>query len=415
MILFFALVQGEFALALSSAGVLLVGFASAVWAGFASARIDLRVQANRERLFPGDALDLGIEIGNRMALPVWVTLEMPSPRLLEAEDSGGGGSVLRSGLGLFPREKKKRLWRLTAARRGVSALGPARISAGDILGLSSRTKNYAAPGGIIVFPRRRALKALSVPFQEYFGMHAARGPVEDPAWYAGTREYSGTRPAKNIHWKASARLGVLQEKIYEPTLRRKVLFILDAAGYASFWAKENQTPFSPDPGCDAPDFPSAGRDFEVMLETLGSLAAALMERGASFGLVSGAPLCGSNRRVLRAGGGPEHLGGFLEILARVESVEKFPPGFAVDAARRRLFLEDLHGAARGCGGFVYCGASPDAGAREVLREAGGRGKVFFVFSRAAENLEGFAGGGLSSWEGRPACLAEDMCRAEGEA
>jgi hypothetical protein len=130
-----------------------------------------------------------------------------------------------------------------------------------------------------------------------------------------------------------------------------------------------------------------------------------MESGASFGLITDAPLCGAGRRGLCAGSGPEHLGGFLEILARAEQA---PPGFAAGGERRR-FIEELHEAGLGYAGFVYCGAGAGAGAREVLREAGGRRKTFFVFSLGAE---GAPQGRLFSWEGRPACRAADICRAE---
>jgi uncharacterized protein (DUF58 family) len=168
----------------------------------------------------------------------------------------------------------------------------------------------------------------------------------------------------------------LQEKLYEPTLHRKMLFIFDAEGYES---------------------PDAAEGFERMIETLGTLAAALMETGASFGLVTNAVLENSQQRVLPAGRGPEHLGTLLEILARA-SEGKAACGLG----------EICREAARGYVGFVYCGAAAGGGARDLLRESSGSKKMFFVFTSADTQ-------GLSSWEGWPACRAEDICLVPGAA
>ena len=397
VILFFALVKENFSLALPAAGVLLVSLAAGLWVRLASARINFAMKPDRERLFPGETLELELKLENNKLLPVWVNLELPSPRHLESEESPGQ-NVLQTGLRLLSWESRSRPWRLTAKRRGVSCLGPALISSGDLLGLGTRTKSWDSSREIIVFPRRLYMLPLSLPFQEYFGMHTARGPVEDPAWYAGTRDYSGTRPAKNIHWKASARLGVLQEKIYEPTYHRKVLFVFDLESYMASPPLEEGTAIDLSVWRETEE-----RDFERMLETLGTLAAALTETGAAFGLVS----CVSDPRragelnpvILSAARGPEQLGIFLETLARME----LPPVSEGETTirRSRRLTAALTEASRAYTGLVYCGWRPGEGAADTAREAGDRKKILFVFSRDAEAF----------FENRPACLAEDICFA----
>ncbi|MDR1625165.1 MAG: DUF58 domain-containing protein [Spirochaetia bacterium] len=373
LVLFFALVQTEFALALPAAGALGIGFAADLWARLASSRLSFTLCPDRDRVFPGENVGLVIELYNKKLLPVWLTLELPVPPHFAEEEASGGQGFLHSGLRLLSWEKSRRVLGLRARTRGVARPGPARISAGDLLGLSSRTRSFGTAREIVVFPRRLRLKALSVPFQEYFGSHAARGPVEDPAWYAGTRDYTGTRPAKNIHWKASARLGTLQEKLYEPTLQRKLLFVLDADGWEA----------GEDPA-------GVSGNFERMMETLGTLAAALMETGASFGLVTNARLEDSPGGVLPAGRGPEHLGSLLEILARVTGTG----GAGLEAT--------LRGAASEYAGFVYCASSPGRRAARVCREISGRKKVFCVFGGADSR-------DTPVWEGFPACRMEDLC------
>jgi uncharacterized protein (DUF58 family) len=347
-------------------------------------------------------------------LPVWLSLELPwIPRLAPARaysdapvEEGGEGekeeneefnrqSLLHSSLRLLSREKSRRVLSLKALKRGISRPGPVLVCAGDLLGLSSRTRSFTSGCEIIIFPRRLRLKTLNLPFQEYFGAHAARGPVEDPAWYAGTRDYTGTRPAKNIHWKASARLGSLQEKLYEPTLQRKLLFILDAADWEFCAGEETGERAGEETGekTEGRAGENAGGsagNFERMMETLGTLAGALMETGASFGLVTNARLEDPRAGVLPAGRGPEHLGRLLEILARVTGTS-------------RTGLEKaIRGAARGYAGFVYCGASAGKRASRVLREISGGKKILCVFGISAIQ-------DTPLWEGFPSCRMEDLC------
>jgi uncharacterized protein (DUF58 family) len=375
-------------LALLAAGLLLVSAGTGVWARRALSRLELKAGVNRRRVFPEEGLELKIELYNRKLLPVWAEVEIAfSPSLLEQKEKNPEGSasapfsaLLCSRLRLLSWEKAGLAIKLSAKKRGLAVLGPASISAGDLLGLCLRAKKTGVSQEIAVFPRRLELKNIELPFQEYFGVHPAAAPVEDPVWYAGTRDYTGSRPAKNIHWKASARLGVLQEKIYEPSLRRKVLFIFDAAGFSSHEEEE----------------------FERMLEILGSLAALLAESGASFGFVTNSGLPNGKPGILPPGRGLEHLGNLLESLAGIK--------FGRYTELLPLFRE----ASPAYTGCVYCAASPGETAREIIRygcgDSSGSGKFFCVFSRPgpAETIpEKEDGRGLFLWEGFPACLGRE--------
>jgi uncharacterized protein (DUF58 family) len=133
--------------------------------------------------------------------------------------------------------------------------------------------------------------------------------VEDPVRPAGTRDYLGNRPARHIHWKASARLGRLQEKIYEPTAQASVLFLLDAL---SFPAEE--------PGPQQPDAREAtpGEEaFERTLEVVASLAVELERARVPVGLAVNGALAGRADCILAPGRGQYQLSSLLEMLARV--------------------------------------------------------------------------------------------------
>ncbi len=255
-------------------------------------RLRIVFELGARRLFRGEEFELKAEILNNKILPVWLRISLDRPEALAPllEEGVQGESTL------LPYEKLRGSWRFKADRRGVYVLGPAKLSAGDILNLYRREKHITLNQEIIVYPRLLPIHALDIPFREYFGARTTEGLVEDPAWYEGTREYTGNRSARAIHWKASARLNQLQEKIFQPSTQRKVLLLVDGEGFAKAEDREG---------------------FEKALEIAASLASAFAESGAYFSIATDRALK-SFSPILPLGRGPEHLGSSLELLARCE-------------------------------------------------------------------------------------------------
>jgi uncharacterized protein (DUF58 family) len=246
--------------------------------------------------------------------------------------------------------------------------------AGDLLGLCSRARKLPFAGEIVVFPARRELCEIDPPFRDYFGIRPAKGIIEDPAWYEGTREYSGDKPARSIHWKASARLGTLQEKIFQPSTHRKIFFILDGTGFE--------------------DLDDRG-GFEEALEIVASLAARFSENGASFALATDRRVVGFPS-LLPLGRGPEHLGLLLELLARCE----LRKGGPVPPPRE--------GGSAGAG-FVVVSRSPDEYAERYLGFAASRrDRVLFLHHARGE------GGRVQNMKDYVALSFSDLLEAEEE-
>ena len=238
-----------------AAAVLVLLGATRLWALIALSRLDAELSLGATRLFPGESLELRAELRNRKILPVGLRIELEAgPGLLPA---GSGAFAAETELAPFGRASGS--WTFIATSRGVHRLGPARLVAGDLLGLCSRSRGLPFAGEIVVFPARRALGEIDPPFRDYFGIRPSKGIIEDPAWYEGTREYTGDKPARSIHWKASARLGTLQEKIFQPSTHRKIFFILDGGGFEDLDDRSG---------------------FETALEIIASLATSFSEHGA---------------------------------------------------------------------------------------------------------------------------------------
>lgn len=263
-----------------------------LWGAASLARLDVELTVNADHLFWGDSLVLSTSLSNRKLLPVWVDLRLPHPEALKLEMA----EAVQGESALLPFEKVAGSWNFTATRRGVHRLGPAVLTASDILDLYRKERLLPFERDIVVYPRIHELTEMELPFRDHFGIHPSKGIVEDPAWYEGTRDYSGTKPARHIHWKASARLDSLQEKIFEPTSHKKIFFIIEGEGFRRADDREG---------------------FEEALEMAASLAWRFAAEGASFAVATDRLVRGRMPSTA-FGRGPEHLGIALEMMARCE-------------------------------------------------------------------------------------------------
>jgi hypothetical protein len=140
------------------------------------------------------------------------------------------------------------------------------------------------------------LKPLSLPSRDFFGLPGAKSPVQDPIYILGTRDYQHGRPARHIHWKASAHHNRLQEKVFEPSEQKKVLLALEVNQFE----KDN-----------------ASERFERTLEAVGSLAVESYQKGYALGFVTNGVVEGGPS-YLSIGRSLQKIPSILEILARLK-------------------------------------------------------------------------------------------------
>ena len=264
---------------------------------------------DKDKVFPGEGLTFSAKAENGKLLPVWLRITLPIHGPI-TPSSGETAAVHESGLLWHQRVRFQ--WDLTAQRRGVHAVGPPRIRVADPLGFFPRQGETGAASQVLVYPRLIPLKPFSLPRRELFGLPGSRSPVQDPVYILGTRDYQNGRPARHIHWKASARHNRLQEKIFEPTEQEKVLLLLEVR------------PF---------EVHKAGEAFEETLEAVASLAVDLDRRGYAVGLATNGVVHGGWSGIIPPSRNPQHLADILELLARLEMR---PAGDLTDTLRRGL-------------------------------------------------------------------------------
>jgi uncharacterized protein (DUF58 family) len=248
---------------------------------------------------------------NRKFLPVWLQIKVPISGLI---DSSSGERELIKEDSLLWHQKAQFEWDVIPRRRGVHPIGPPRLRAGDLFAFFSREKETGEIHQIIVYPRIIPLKKFSLPRRDFFGAPGSKSAVRDPIYILGTRDYQNGKPAKHIHWKASARHHRLQEKVFEPTEQEKVLMAVEVSAFAGH---------------------QAGEEFERTLEAVASLAVRLDKRGCALGLVTNGAIFGGGAPTIPLARTPEQLPAILEVLARVQMEAQ---GDLLDIVRRGLGL-----------------------------------------------------------------------------
>jgi uncharacterized protein (DUF58 family) len=304
--LFLSLLYGQRELTLLAVLVLGITIGTNLWSRLSLSGIQCASMVDKDRLFPGESLDLNLDAKNTSFLPVWLQVKMqiegalaPSPT--EIHFTGN--------CGLLWYQQTRFSYRLVARRRGVYSVGSAHLKVGDIFGFFPMKKRTADDTDVIVYPRLLPLKPFSLPSRDFLGLPGAKIPIQDPIYILGTRDYQQARPARHIYWKASARHNRLQEKIFEPSEQKKVLLAIEVTQFEKANASER---------------------FEHTLEVVGSLAVQSYQRGYAVGLVTNAVVEGGSPWV-SMGRGPQQLPAILEILARLKMR---PAGSLADTLHR---------------------------------------------------------------------------------
>ncbi|MCE9562285.1 MAG: DUF58 domain-containing protein [Planctomycetes bacterium] len=185
----------------------------------------------------GESTEVVVTLTNTGGLPIlWVLVEDLIPDLATRQKPSRltvKGKRLQV-VSLAPRKSKTVKYSVTFQMRGYYPLGPTLLETGDVFGLHRRHRVIGKPVYVMVYPK-------VVPLPQYdFASERPIGEVrlqnrlfEDPTRTAGVREYQLGDPLQRVHWKVTARMGVLHCRVYEPTSLAGATLLLDfhAEGY----------------------------------------------------------------------------------------------------------------------------------------------------------------------------------------
>ncbi len=250
-VLFVGIIRSQ--VALMMVAILLMGASVvfAFWSRRAIAAITYRRWFEPPRIFPGEETDLVVEITNHSWLPLpWLRVYerfpgpiMPASRGQESESTRPGAGRVRAeswhrrrSLSLAWRERLLIRERMTCARRGQYTLGPTDLETGDPTGLFAENLRVPETRELIVYPRLATIPDVTMESRVPFGSRKAPPPtLEDPAQFAGIRDYRPGDPRRWVDWKASARRMQLQTRVFTPTTLNTVVVALNVQTMDKAW------------------------------------------------------------------------------------------------------------------------------------------------------------------------------------
>lgn len=242
------------------------------WAGgrllkYAFDRVEITRSTQRTRLFLGETGEVSLVFKNKTLIPLaWLSGREHLPVALEQ------GRAKRWVISLGPLAEVTASYSITGSQRGLYAVGPLDISAGEPLGLHQFSHTIQSNHTIVVYPRVFTLQELGLPSKLPYGNLRTKQPIfPDPARLSGVRQYQSGDSRQSIHWKLTARTGELQVKQFQHTVAAETVIFLNL----------NEEDYL---------VHNLYVESELAIETGASLANYLARAGESFGLISNAYL-----------------------------------------------------------------------------------------------------------------------------
>jgi uncharacterized protein (DUF58 family) len=258
----------------------------------------------QRRAFLYEKVPVQLELINTHWLPVpWLQLTETLPLELIVP------STYRSVTTIGPYGRRQFDYLLHADRRGYYPIGPLHLRSGDLIGLMEELNTEGEVDHLIVYPKIISLTEVALPSRSPLGTLRHTQPIfEDPTRVRGKRDYVAGDSLRRVDWKATATLGRLQVKQFEPSIALETTLFLNL----------NADEYEQRTRLDAT---------ELAVIVAASVANWIIGKRQSAGLyVNGADPIGTEGRVraLLPRKGRAHLTRILDVLARVRSVPTQP-------------------------------------------------------------------------------------------
>ncbi len=223
--------------------IIIVGGLSRLWSRHLFDRFSLRRRLSERRAFIGEHVDLTVEMENDKPLPLpWYewrlgvadSVHVDEERMASALVPGLSWLLRRGAIGWY--ERRTWTFRLTPSERGYHQVGPGAVRSADLLGVFPAAMEDDTQHHLLVFPRVFSMHDLGLPADRPFGDMKGRNRLyEDPLRIAGLREYRPGDSLRRIDWKATARTGDLQSRVYDPSATEQIYLVLNIDTMAHAW------------------------------------------------------------------------------------------------------------------------------------------------------------------------------------
>lgn len=183
----------------------------------------------------GESLTVTLKFRNTGTIPIgWVLVEEMLPDFAVRRNRITVKGPRIQVLFLRPLQVKTVKLKVTFHARGYYPIGPTLAETGDVFGFYRRHRTLSKPVYVMVLPVIVNLPSYDFASKRPIGeIRLANRLFEDPTRTAGVRPYQLGDPLQRVHWRATARTGVLHSRVYEPTSLAGATILIDfhAAGY----------------------------------------------------------------------------------------------------------------------------------------------------------------------------------------
>jgi uncharacterized protein (DUF58 family) len=206
--------------ALVVGGLLAAGLAVA---SVSRAGLQVRRRLDRTEIELGEVVEGAVSLRNAKALPApWVFWRDQVEAGLDVEGETCAFETLAArGEGLLT-------YKLHSLRRGLFRIGPAVVEASGPFGLVRRFLVDPGVQFLTVYPRTVSLgEGWPLGHRPIHEVPRRRSLFEDPSRFLGVRPYQPGDGLRRIHWRATARYGEIQVKIFEPAVLSGILLAVE--------------------------------------------------------------------------------------------------------------------------------------------------------------------------------------------
>ena len=183
----------------------------------------------------GESLTVALKFRNTGTIPIgWVLVEEMLPDFAVRRNRITVKGPRIQVLFLRPLQVKTVKLKVTFHARGYYPIGPTLAETGDVFGFYRRHRTLSKPVYVMVLPVIVNLPSYDFASKRPIGeIRLANRLFEDPTRTAGVRPYQLGDPLQRVHWRATARTGVLHSRVYEPTSLAGATILIDfhKAGY----------------------------------------------------------------------------------------------------------------------------------------------------------------------------------------
>ncbi len=142
--------------------------------------------------------------------------------------------------GIRPGSTATVTYRVTAAVRGRSGIGPLEVTTRDPFGLARRTRGYERRNELLVYPRVDDLVGTAPPGTK-MGAGGRRRRLDAGTEFHTVREYRVGDDLRHVHWPSTARRQQLMVRQNEERSTTQATVLLDARGHRHTGAGEQST------------------------------------------------------------------------------------------------------------------------------------------------------------------------------